>query len=190
MQIVYLVWQAVFMWKFCKISFVSVSKVPLLEFLIKARVFFYFSSTVQAFTFSMYSRIKFFVKNVIIILFFRNTKNLQKKFEISTLEKMCKYLMKHWLSTMICYQTFSWYMELISQLKLMPKTLMEKAIIIGMFNLILFYLTETKCISIHISSFNPNRFSVDAKLNAFKTMFKTESMSGASHGDEICYMFR
>lgn len=33
---------------------------------------------------------------------------------------------------MICYQTFSWSMELINRLKLMPKIPMEKAIIIGM----------------------------------------------------------
>ncbi|KAJ6641664.1 Esterase B1, partial [Pseudolycoriella hygida] len=34
------------------------------------------------------------------------------------------------------------------------------------------------------------RFSVEGRLNAFKAMFKTESMSGASHGDELCYLFR
>ncbi|KAG4072767.1 hypothetical protein HA402_005244 [Bradysia odoriphaga] len=34
------------------------------------------------------------------------------------------------------------------------------------------------------------RFSVDATLNAFKILFKLESVFGASHGDELCYLFR
>ncbi|KAJ6641686.1 Thimet oligopeptidase [Pseudolycoriella hygida] len=34
------------------------------------------------------------------------------------------------------------------------------------------------------------RFSVDANLNAFKSMLNTKSLSGASHGDELCYLFR
>ncbi|XP_037044089.1 esterase B1-like [Bradysia coprophila] len=34
------------------------------------------------------------------------------------------------------------------------------------------------------------RFSVDATLNAFKILFKLESVFGTSHGDELCYLFR
>lgn len=34
------------------------------------------------------------------------------------------------------------------------------------------------------------RFSVDAKLNVFKILFKLESVVGTSHGDELCYLFR
>ncbi len=77
-------------------------------------------------------------KNFIIenfpILPYRNTKSLQKKFEIFISEKMFPCLMKHWSNTVICCLTYLWFSVLINRLKLMPKIPKEKAIIIGTLN--------------------------------------------------------
>lgn len=70
-----------------------------------------------------------------VFLFVRNTANMQKKFEIFTLAKMCQFLMKHWPNTLIYCRTFSLSMELINRLKLMLNIPREKAIIIGMLNI-------------------------------------------------------
>lgn len=34
------------------------------------------------------------------------------------------------------------------------------------------------------------RFDVDAKYNAYKILYRGTEYAGASHGDEICYLFR